>query len=209
MVATEDMRWFAVYEFDRTGYIKDDEKNSLDSDAMLKSMQQREVRANEERRKRGFGTLEVIGWIKAPYYANDTHNLEWATKCKDDKGQFVANHNTRYLGRHGVMTVTLVDSPENLTATMPEFQKVMSGYTYTAENSYQAFKEGDKVAEYGLSALVVGGVAAAAAKSGFFKSFWKLIVAGLVTAAGAIRSLFNKKPAETDINTAETNDRPA
>jgi uncharacterized membrane-anchored protein len=172
-------------------------------------MKEREIKANEERRKRGFGTLEVVDWIKAPHYATDTHNLEWATRCKDDKGQFVANHNTRYLGRGGVMVVTLVDSPENLAATMPEFQKVMAGYSYTPENSYQAFKEGDKVAEYGLSALVVGGVAAAAAKSGILKSFWKLIVAGVVALGGVVKSMFGKKAAEPEAAAAESNDRPA
>lgn len=51
---------------------------------------------------------------------------------------------------------------------------------------YSEYKPGDKLAEYGLGALVVGGAAAAAAKSGLLKGLGKFLwVAVFGVAAGA------------------------
>lgn len=59
VLAPEGLKWFVVFEFDATGYIKDDEKHSLDADAMLKSIQSATEKGNEERRRRGWGTLRA------------------------------------------------------------------------------------------------------------------------------------------------------
>ena len=64
--------------------------------------------------------------------------------------------------------------------------------------------EGDKVAKYGLTALVAGGAGAAAMKLGLFGKLWKVIVgifaaagkaivAGVAAVAAWLRSIFRKK----------------
>jgi len=50
--------------------------------------------------------------------------------------------------------------------------------------------KGDKVAQYGLAALVVGGAAAVAVKSGIFKWLWKVILVVGVAVAAFLKSLF-------------------
>lgn len=192
----DDLKWFVVYDFDDTGYIKDDEKSSLDADAMLKSIQTATEKGNEERKRRGWGTLTVLDWMQPPHYDEATHNLEWSTKCQDDQGKRVANHNTRYLGRRGVMRASLVADTDELAATLPQFHRVMNGFAYYPDNNYRAFVKGDKVAEYGLTALVVGGSAAAAAKGGLFKYLWKLIVVGFAALGGVLKKLFSRKKDE-------------
>jgi len=52
---------------------------------------------------------------------------------------------------------------------------------------YAEFRPGDKIAEYGLAALITGGAAAVALKTGLFQKFWKLIVLGFVALAGALK----------------------
>lgn len=190
--------WFVLFEFDDVGYVKDDEKDSLDADALLKTIQESTEAANEERRRRGWGTLEVLGWLQPPHYEESTHNLEWATKAKDSEGGMSTNHKTRYLGRRGVMRVNLVAGVDELPSVLPEYRKAMLGFAYTPDSDYRAFVSGDKVAEYGLTALVVGGAAAAAAKTGFLKSFWKLIVAAVVGLGALLKKLFNRQPKEDD-----------
>jgi uncharacterized membrane-anchored protein len=199
VLGPEDLKWFIVFEFGSIGYVKDDEKDSLDADAMLKAIQSATEKSNEERKRRGWGTLTVLDWVQPPHYDGTTHNLEWSTKCQDDKGNLVSNHNTRYLGRRGVMTVSLVADTEALSSTLPGFRKVMSGFAYTPDNSYKAFVKGDKVAGYGLTALIVGGAAAAATKSGLLKTFWKLIVAGIVGLGALLKKIFaaRRRQAET------------
>jgi uncharacterized membrane-anchored protein len=53
------------------------------------------------------------------------------------------------------------------------------------------------MAEYGLTALIVGGAAAAAAKSGAMKGFGKLIgigvLGGLAAVGAAFRKLFRRR----------------
>lgn len=168
--------WFVVYEFSEVGFIKDDEKNSLDADALLKSIQKSTVEGNKIRKKRGFPSMLNIAWLDKPHYDEATHNLEWAIQGEDDKGDKFVNHNTRMLGRKGMMVVTLVADPTNITAVMPDFEASLKDFTFKAGNTYAEFKQGDKLASYGLTALVAGGATAVAVKTGLFKYLWKFIV---------------------------------
>src|SRR5690348_14843300 len=50
IIADEKLTWFVIFSFDDVGYVKDDEKDSLDSSAMLKSIQDATEKSNEERK---------------------------------------------------------------------------------------------------------------------------------------------------------------
>jgi uncharacterized membrane-anchored protein len=190
--------WFVIFEFNDAGYIKDDEKKSLDADKILETMKKGTEAANEERKRRGWSTMSISGWVQKPHYDETTHNLEWSIEGVDEKGSSSVNHSTRYLGRRGYMSVELVVNPKEVATTMPLFRTVLTGFSYTPENDYRAFIKGDKVAEYGLSALVLGGAAGIMAKTGFFKVIWKfllvgwkLIVAGLAGLGALLKKLFS------------------
>lgn len=193
-VMPEDGGWFVIFEYEDTGYVKDDDKEDLDAAKMLKVLREAAEAGNRERRKRGWAEMTPERWFKAPAYNETTHNLEWAPVFKvtsgEDEGETV-NYNTRLLGRHGIMSVTLVMGPEQ-GAIVPEYQKLISGFSYKKGSTYAEWREGDKVAEYGLSALVAGGSLALAAKVGILQKFWKLILAGLV-AVGAFFKRFYRK----------------
>jgi uncharacterized membrane-anchored protein len=191
-ISPSDQDWFVVFEFDEAGYIRDDEKGNLDSDAMLKAIRQGTEKGNEERRTRGWAPINLLGWFQAPKYNERTNNLEWATRLESE-GKQILNYNTRLLGRRGVMRVTLVADPQKISAVMPEFNRLMTGFSYNDGERYAEFRSGDKVAQYGLTALVVGGASAVAVKSGFLKSAWKLIVAAVVAAFAFLGKLFSKK----------------
>ena len=184
--------WFVVFEFDEIGYVKDDEKNSLDADALLQSIQKGNEAVNEERKKRGWSTLTIVGWEVPPRYNPETNNLEWAIKGRSDNG-LVVNHNTRVLGRKGVMKATLVTDPFRLQQVLPEYRNVLASFTYSGGNKYAEFRRGDKIAQYGLAALIVGGAGAVAVKSGLFKWLWKILVVAALGVAGLLKSLFGRK----------------
>src|ERR1044072_87391 len=65
-VPPSDENWFAVFEFDDVGYVKDDEKDSLDANALLDSIKQGTEAGNVERRKRGWATMTILGWERPP-----------------------------------------------------------------------------------------------------------------------------------------------
>ena len=192
LYAQDNASWFAFYSYDGIGYVKDDEKGSLDSDAILESIRAGTEQANVERRRRGWSEMKVLGWARKPHYDESTHNLEWAIKGASDEGT-VVNYNTRFLGRGGVMSVTLVCSTDQLSSVLPEFKSALQGFSYTSGNRYFEYRKGDRTAEVGLSALILGGAAAAAAKTGAFKWLWKGIVVVALAIGGFLKKIFGGK----------------
>lgn len=193
--------WTVFFEFDEVGYIKDDEKDKLDADAILKSIKEGSEAANEYRKERGWSEFHVVGWEQEPFYDQETHNLTWAIRGRGQHGDNI-NYNSRILGRGGVMEANLVVSPERLQETVPVYKQVLTAFAYKAGQSYAEWKPGDKVAQYGLVALVAGGAGAIAAKAGLFGKlgkFFKVIVIGaiaLFAALGkAIKGLFGGRRA--------------
>jgi uncharacterized membrane-anchored protein len=191
----EDQDWMMVFEWSPVGYVKDDDKDSIDKDAILKSYQDGTEAANEERKKRGLPGLHVVGWFEEPHYDEKTHNLVWALKGRNDNGHESVNFNMRLLGRDGYMSVTLIDEPSKLASSKPYVASVLSGFNYKSGKSYAEFRSGDKVAEYGLAALVAGGTAAAAAKLGLFAIIGKFFAKagkGIVIAILAVGAFLKK-----------------
>ena len=101
-VAKGEEDWFIVFEYEDSGYVKDDEKADLDADAMLESIQAGTEHGNKERAKRGWPPLSVTGWVVEPQYNEETQLLEWATRLVSE-GEAGVNFNTRLLGRGGVI----------------------------------------------------------------------------------------------------------
>jgi len=183
--------WFALYVFDESGYVKDDEKTKLDADKILANLREGTKHANEERKKRGWGTLEIVGWQTPPRYNEETHNLEWAVIGESEGGRSV-NYSTRLLGRHGVMKTDLVCSPEALERSLPQYEAMMTGFHFTSGHGYAEYQKGDKLASYGLTALIAGGAGVALAKSGLLAKLWKLILVVVVAIGSAISRLFKR-----------------
>lgn len=190
-VAPENENWFAVFEFDDVGYVKDDEKDSLDANALLDSIKAGTEAGNKERLRRGWATMTILGWEQPPHYNEITHNLEWAIKATSE-GLLVVNHNTRMLGRGGVMEVTLVTDPSKLAETLPKFKTMLQGFEFKQGHRYAEFRAGDKTAAYGLTGLIVGGGAAALVKTGAFKWLWKAIVGAFLAISALVKKLFSR-----------------
>lgn len=192
VLVANDADWFMIFEFDDSGYVKDEEGGSLNGDAILKNLKDNTESANTERSKRGWKPIHITGWQRTPFYDPQTHNLTWATLVRGDNAQEepAVNHSIRILGRHGTMNVDLVASPAEYAAITGKFNTLMSGFHYTQGNRYSDFTKGDKMAEYGLTALIVGGGAAVALKTGLLAKLWKFIVMLIVGIGAAIKKLF-------------------
>lgn len=194
--ASEDTEWFVVFEWNDIGYVEDEEGAELDPDAILASIREGTEAANEEREKRGWPTMKVVGWQEEPHYDYDTHNLTWAI-TGESEGHRSINRIVKLLGRRGVMTATLVSPPETLSASAEETDTLLAGYRFRPGSTYAEYVPGkDKLAEIGLTALVVGGAGAALVKSGLLARFWKLILAGLVAVGAGIKRMFGSSRAE-------------
>jgi uncharacterized membrane-anchored protein len=192
-ITPKDFSWFAVFEFENCGYVKDDEKNALDADKIMEQMQEGQEQANKQLKKMGMPELQLLGWHTPPFYNPETKNLEWAIRLRGEDGTESINYKTKLLGRRGVMDVVLVCDESQMATVVPEYQKLIAGYQFVSDQSYAAFTKGDKIAEYGLTGLIVGGGLLAAAKSGLLVKLWKPIAAGVVILFAAIKRLLGRK----------------
>lgn len=125
--------------------------------------------------------------------------LEWAFLIRDAESNTpVVNYYTRILGRTGVMEVILVASPDQMDAAIADLKQKFNGFEYNAGEKYSEFKQGDRVAEFGLAALILGGAAAVATKKGFWAvlggflaAAWKFIAVLLFAVIAKIGSVIN------------------
>lgn len=189
--------WFAVLSHEETGHVTDDEK--LDPDAIMDQIKAATAESNQERRNRGWEELNIIGWQNPPHYESDTNRLSWAV-LNESVRQRGVNYTTKILGRTGVVTVVLVTDPDHLDSAVSVLKSNLSDFSFNAGNTYAEFRDGDKVASYGLTGLIVGAAAAAAVKSGAWKWFsaillagWKAILAALLGIGAGIQAMASKK----------------
>ncbi len=190
--------WESYFSFKDLGYVKDD--NDIDAKELLEQTIENQKHANSERKKRGWGLLFIEGWAIEPRYDSRNNLLEWAFLLKDEQNQSIINYDTRILGRSGVMNVILVATPETLSSAVADFKQRIRGFEFVSGEKYLEYKKGDRVAEFGLAALITGGAAALATKKGvwaaivaFFVAFKKLLIVGVLASLAWIGSLFRKK----------------
>ncbi len=198
LFAPQTLEWFSVFSFDAAGYVKDDEK--IDPDALLKSLKEGDAPSNEERTRLGMSKIYTDGWEVPPHYDNQTKRLEWGTRLRNEQGRTNVNYTSRLLGRSGVMSATLVTGTASLKADTVNFQAALEQFSYAPGEKYSEFKQGDKLAAYGLGALILGGAAAVATKKGlwaviggFLAAFWKIIAGVFIAGLAGFKSLFKKK----------------
>ena len=197
-IGSRDDSWLVVFEYEDSGHIKDDDKDDLKADEILKNITEGNEAGNDDRRKRGWLPLHVIGWQVPPHYDEQTHNLEWATKLVNEghEDHVSVNYNVRLLGRTGYMSAILLANPEQLIQAVPEFKGLLANYIYTEGSRYGDFKQGDKLAEYGIAALIAGGGLAVAAKAGLLGKFVGFLAKGakviIIGVGAAIAGIFKK-----------------
>jgi uncharacterized membrane-anchored protein len=201
--ALTETNWLITVRFEDSGYIKDDDARDWNVDDLLKSYRDGTEASNEERIKMGGAALEIIGWAEKPAYDATTHRLAWAMSSKE-KGAPAAdaqgvNYNTYVLGRDGYFSMNLVTGLSELPQHKPAAQTMLSALNFIDGKRYADFNSStDRVAEYGLAALVVG---VAAKKLGllamgalFFAKFAKVILLGLAVLGGGFAKFFKRRP---------------
>jgi len=189
-LAARESGWFAIFTFENSGYVKDDEK--LDPDALLKSLQESDTKGNEERGGLGMPPLHTAAWSVPPHYDAATKRLEWGLRLRTESGREIINYTVRILGRRGVTHATLVSDSRRLEHDIADFKVSLADFNFVAGERYAEFKSGDRMAEYGLGALVLGGAAAVAVKTGFGKAIFKFLIFGLIAFGSAVAAFFRK-----------------
>jgi uncharacterized membrane-anchored protein len=191
-IANEKSDWFGILQVVEEGYVKDDEK--IDADALIKSLKEENNIENEKKKEKGMPSLILDGWYFPPRYDTENKRLEWGTKLRSPSdNSFTVNVTTKILGKSGYTSAILVSSPETLDKDLIEFKATLKNFDYVSGEKYSEWKQGDKVAAYGLGALVLGGAAAAATKKGGLKLIWIAILGAGAALWAGFKKFFAKK----------------
>ncbi|MDH0729762.1 DUF2167 domain-containing protein [Pseudomonas sichuanensis] len=191
--------WGVIISYKNDGHISDDDAAKIDYADLLEQMKADDEEDNKERHKQGYAGLTLLGWAEPPSYDQATHKMYWARELKaEDADQTTLNYSIRVLGREGVLELNAVAAMADLQTIKQETPKILAFTNFTDGNRYADYDaKTDKLAPYGLAALVAGGVAA---KAGLFAkigvallAFKKFIILGLVAIAGFFGKLFKRK----------------
>jgi uncharacterized membrane-anchored protein len=199
-----DSDWFVLVEYHPTGHISDDDAKHWNADDLLSQVRKNTDIANDERRKQGTPELEIVGWAEKPHYDEATRRLVWSIeahgKGQTDNSRNIVNYKTLMLGREGLVSMTMV-SPIATVGTDKTFVNLLlSKLDFTQGRKYADFdSKTDRVAEYGLAALIAGvavkklGLIAVA--TAFVLKFAKIIGLAVFGGLAGFRRLFRRKPA--------------
>lgn len=190
-----------VLESSPSGHILDADANKLDANVILESIRSITEAANVERKKLNQGELKVLGWDEPPYYDQPKRLLVWSINTVDFDNAASINYNQNMLGRDTLLRMVALGRVDN--SKIKQFaKKAATNISYNPGKRYEDYQPGvDKVAEYGLAALIAG---VAAKKLGFFALLfallvkgWKIILVVVFFLGGTIYKLFgfNKAPA--------------
>ncbi|MGC3962565.1 MAG: DUF2167 domain-containing protein [Rhodocyclaceae bacterium] len=202
LIVSDKLDGFVSVRFDAAGYIKDDDARDWDADALLKNLKEGTEEANKDRHARGLPEFTVEGWVEKPTYDATTHRLVWSASTHDkdaasSRAQGV-NYNTYLLGRDGYLSLNLVTDLALVEKEKPAARELLAAASFTDGKRYADFDAStDKVAEYGLAALV-GGIAAKklgllAMAGVFLAKAWKLVAVAVIALGAGVKKIFGDR----------------
>jgi uncharacterized membrane-anchored protein len=140
-----------------------------------------------------------VGWAEKPHHDASAKKLYWAKELNfEGSPSHTLNYDVRVLGREGVLSMNAVASIAQLQQIRSEMRPLIDVAEFNEGYRYGDFDaKTDRVAEYGLGALIAAGVGAKLglfAKLGaFLLAFKKFIIIGLVALGGMLLKLLGKK----------------
>lgn len=177
--------WAVTIEYEEDGYVSDEDADEIDYNDLLSQMKKDTRNASKARIDSGYEAIELVGWASSPYYDSNEKKLHWAKEIKfGEQEANTLNYNIRVLGRKGVLILNFIAGMDQKETINSNIETVLSIAEFDTGSQYSDFNPSmDKVAAYGLGALVAGKVIA---KTGliaiallFLKKFGIFIFIGL------------------------------
>ena len=184
-----------LFQYFPAGYVGIDDWADLDADALLRTVSDNTEKDNAARRERGQTELHVKGWLRRPTLDRASDTVYWSFAATQG-GQPLINAIALRLGRHGYEKLTWIGDDPNSKL----LDDTLAAYEFDRGDTYRDYVSGDKLAGYGIAALV-GAVAGAnlakAAAAGALllalKKLGFLLLAPLFFAYRWIRGLFKRR----------------
>jgi uncharacterized membrane-anchored protein len=195
--------WFVTVDFEPAGYIKDDDAKDWKADELLDSLKEGTEAGNKRRVDLGIAPIQVTRWIEPPKYDANKHHLVWSAEARlksgDDPDPTI-NYNTYVLGREGYVSMDLITTSSTIATDKRAATELLAGVQFDSGKRYGDFNSStDKVAAYGLAALIGGVVAKKlgllAVIGVFLAKFAKVIALGAAAFGGGLVKWFRRDKA--------------
>jgi uncharacterized membrane-anchored protein len=170
-------QWIVSLQYDPAGYVKDDDAKHWDADKLLQTLKDGTEAGNADRERDGIPPIKVTRWVQPPTYDAGSRRLVWSAEVRRKDGSDsdpTINYNTYVLGREGYISLDLVTNTSSVAEDKVAAGQLLSAVDFNSGKRYADFKPStDKVAAYGLAALVAG---VAAKKLGLLALFGATIL---------------------------------
>ncbi len=173
----EEGSWAVVLTYSDDGHIDDEDAAKANYDEILVDMQKDTSENNPARKQAGYPTVDLIGWAAPPRYDSTAHKIHWAKELSfNGSPEHTLNYDIRVLGREGYLSLNAVAAMQDLAAVEAGMQKILGFTGFDEGRRYADFdSKTDKLAAYGVAALVAGTLAS---KAGLFAKLGVLLLAG-------------------------------
>jgi uncharacterized membrane-anchored protein len=191
-----------IVEYEPIGYVKDDDADEIDYDKLLKEMKEDAVQGNEERRKAGVSTMDLIGWAAKPHYDKERKLLYWAKEFKvEGSEENTLNYDVRVLGRKGVLVLQAISGMSQLDTVNKNIDPILGMVAFNKGNRYEEFdSKVDDVAAWTIGGLVAGKLLAKAGIIALLLKNIKLVILAIGGLGAAIwRRVKGKKKQEEEL----------
>jgi uncharacterized membrane-anchored protein len=191
--------WAVFLTYLDEGHVDDSDAKDIDYDDMLKDMKEGTEANNEARKDAGYAAMHLLSWAEPPRYDAATKKLYWAKEISSEDSQtHYLNYDVRVLGREGVLSMQAVATMDQLQQVRTEMRPLLDVAEFNEGYRYAEFNaKTDRMAEYGLGALIAAGVGA---KLGLFAklgalllAFKKFIIIGVIALGGFLAKMFGKR----------------
>jgi uncharacterized membrane-anchored protein len=189
-----------VFEYFPSGFITIDDWQDLDPKGLIREISDNTEAANAKRREKGVPELHVIGWVQEPSFDRTTKTVFWAINAKSSDGTSVVNSVALRLGRSGYEKVIWITDLANFKPSGGVLDTMLRAHSFDPGQRYDDHVEGDKLAGYGIAALVGAVAGAKLVKIGAFaaillfaKKLWFLAFAAVAVFFRRIKSLFQPR----------------
>jgi len=188
-----------VFQFYPSGFITIDDWQELDPGNLIRQITDNTENGNEERRSKGIAELHVTGWLQEPSFDRNTKTVFWAIAAYSNEGKIVNSVALR-LGRSGYEKVIWVTDPNSFKPAGGVLDTMLRSHSFDSGQRYEDHIEGDKLAGYGIAALVGAVAGAKLLKVGAFaallillKKFWFIAFALVAVFFRKIKALFTPR----------------
>ena len=188
--------WAVTIEYEEDGFVSDEDADEINYAELLEQMKDDTQNESEARVSQGFEPIELVGWAAQPYYDAASHKLHWAQEIKFGNADInTLNYNIRVLGRKGVLVLNFIAGMDQKALIESNIDAVLALAEFEQGSKYEDFDpEIDKVAAYGIGALVAGKLAAKAGLFGMLLIFLKKFGVIIVIALGVLgKAIFSRK----------------